>query len=68
MAMGPHGRAGADRGRSLDPDPLEPLRAGLAAIAYLEHAVTSIEWGEGLVLRYGSFYGRGPRSAWLPMR
>jgi nucleoside-diphosphate-sugar epimerase len=29
----------------------------LAAIAYLEHAVTSIEWGEGLVLRYGSFYG-----------
>jgi 2-alkyl-3-oxoalkanoate reductase len=43
----------------LDPDPPAPLRAGLAAILYLEHAVTTIEWGEGVVLRYGSFYGPG---------
>jgi nucleoside-diphosphate-sugar epimerase len=26
---------------------------------YLEQAVTTIEWGEGLVLRYGGFYGPG---------
>ena len=50
----------------LDPDPPEPLRAGLAAIAYLEHAVTTIEWGEGLVLRYGSFYGPGTAISLAP--
>jgi 2-alkyl-3-oxoalkanoate reductase len=43
----------------LDPDPPEPLRPVLAAILHLERAVTTIEWGEGLVLRYGSFYGPG---------
>jgi 2-alkyl-3-oxoalkanoate reductase len=43
----------------LDPDPPAPLRPGVAAILYLEQAVTTIEWGEGLVLRYGSFYGPG---------
>jgi 2-alkyl-3-oxoalkanoate reductase len=40
----------------LDPDPRQP---GLEAILYLEQAVTTIEWGEGLVLRYGGFYGPG---------
>jgi nucleoside-diphosphate-sugar epimerase len=46
-------------------DPLDPsevpaaMRTGLAAILHLEQAVTTIEWGEGLVLRYGSFYGAG---------
>jgi nucleoside-diphosphate-sugar epimerase len=43
----------------LDPDPPAPLRPGLAAILYLERAVTTIEWGEGLALRYGGFYGPG---------
>ena len=43
----------------LDPDPPAALRAGQAAILYLEQAVTTIEWGEGLALRYGSFYGPG---------
>jgi nucleoside-diphosphate-sugar epimerase len=43
----------------LDPDPPAPLRAGQAAILHLEKAVTTIEWGEGLVLRYGAFYGPG---------
>jgi nucleoside-diphosphate-sugar epimerase len=42
-----------------DPDPPAALRPGLAAILHLERAVTTIEWGEGLVLRYGSFYGPG---------
>jgi nucleoside-diphosphate-sugar epimerase len=46
-------------------DPLAPeaspaaLRAGQAAILHLERAVTTIEWGEGLALRYGAFYGPG---------
>jgi nucleoside-diphosphate-sugar epimerase len=46
-------------------EPLNPsevpaaLRTGLAAILHLEQAVTAIEWGEGLALRYGSFYGPG---------
>jgi nucleoside-diphosphate-sugar epimerase len=41
---------------SLDADPRQP---GLEAMLYLEQAVTTIEWGEGLVLRYGGFYGPG---------
>ena len=42
-------------------DPLElgTGQPGLEAISYLERAVTTIEWGEGLVLRYGGFYGPG---------
>jgi nucleoside-diphosphate-sugar epimerase len=46
-------------------DPLDPndapaaLRSGQAAILYLEQAVTTIEWGEGLALRYGALYGPG---------
>jgi 2-alkyl-3-oxoalkanoate reductase len=43
----------------LDPNPPAALRTGLVAILHLERAVTTIEWGEGLVLRYGSFYGPG---------
>jgi nucleoside-diphosphate-sugar epimerase len=45
-------------------DPLDPcapaaLRPALVGILHLERAVTTIEWGEGLVLRYGGFYGPG---------
>jgi 2-alkyl-3-oxoalkanoate reductase len=36
-----------------------PMRTVQAAILYLENAVTTIEWGEGLALRYGGFYGPG---------
>ena len=43
----------------LDPDPPAALRAPLVGILHLERAVTTIEWGEGLVLRYGGFYGPG---------
>jgi 2-alkyl-3-oxoalkanoate reductase len=43
----------------LDPEPPGAMRAGLEAIVHLEHAVTSIEWGEGIALRYGAFYGPG---------
>jgi nucleoside-diphosphate-sugar epimerase len=43
----------------LDPDPPAGLRAGLAGLLHVERTVPSIEWGEGLVLRYGGFYGPG---------
>jgi nucleoside-diphosphate-sugar epimerase len=43
----------------LDPHPPAALRATLDAILHLERAVSGIRWGEGLVLRYGGFYGPG---------
>jgi nucleoside-diphosphate-sugar epimerase len=43
----------------LDPDPPRALQVTHAAIRHLERAVTGIEWGEGIVLRYGGFYGPG---------
>jgi nucleoside-diphosphate-sugar epimerase len=43
----------------LDPNPPAALRAVQAGYLYLEKAVTTIEWGEGLALRYGGFYGPG---------
>jgi nucleoside-diphosphate-sugar epimerase len=43
----------------LDPDPPEAMRALIGAIRHLEEAVTAIDWGEGVVLRYGGFYGPG---------
>ncbi|WP_108518890.1 NAD-dependent epimerase/dehydratase family protein [Bradyrhizobium algeriense] len=41
----------------LDPDPPEQLHRTLQAIRYLEDAVTGSASPEGIVLRYGSFYG-----------
>jgi nucleoside-diphosphate-sugar epimerase len=58
----PNARTGGpvkDETDPLDPDPPRKLRAALAAIRHLERAVTGITWGEGLVLRYGGFYGPG---------
>jgi 2-alkyl-3-oxoalkanoate reductase len=43
----------------LDPDPPAGLRTVQEAYLYLEKAVTAIEWGEGVVLRYGGLYGPG---------
>jgi nucleoside-diphosphate-sugar epimerase len=43
----------------LDSSPPDGLRSGMAGTLYLEQAVTAIEWGEGLALRYGGFYGPG---------
>jgi 2-alkyl-3-oxoalkanoate reductase len=43
----------------IDPNPPAALRAPLEGILHMEQAVTTIEWGEGLVLRYGGFYGPG---------
>jgi nucleoside-diphosphate-sugar epimerase len=43
----------------IDPDPPAALRAPLVGILHVEQAVTTIDWAEGLVLRYGGFYGPG---------
>ena len=43
----------------LDPSPPDTMRETLAAIRYVEKAVTSADFTEGLVLRYGGFYGPG---------
>jgi nucleoside-diphosphate-sugar epimerase len=42
-----------------DPDPPEKLRGMLGAIRHLDEAVTGAGWLEGVVLRYGGFYGPG---------
>ncbi len=42
-----------------DPDPPKKLRGMLDAIRHLEEAVTGASWLEGVVLRYGGFYGPG---------
>jgi nucleoside-diphosphate-sugar epimerase len=47
----------------LDPAPPGKLREGLAAMRHLEEAVLGAEWTEGIVLRYGGFYGPGTNLA-----
>jgi nucleoside-diphosphate-sugar epimerase len=43
----------------LDNEPPAQVRTTLEAIKYLERAVTSADWTEGIALRYGGFYGPG---------
>ena len=43
----------------LDPTPPAALRTTHDAIRHLEDAVTGARWTEGIVLRYGGFYGPG---------
>jgi 2-alkyl-3-oxoalkanoate reductase len=43
----------------LDPNPPRAMREALAAIRHLEDAVTGADWIDGIVLRYGGFYGPG---------
>ncbi len=43
----------------LDPTPAREMRETLAAIRHLEEAVLGARWTEGIVLRYGAFYGPG---------
>jgi nucleoside-diphosphate-sugar epimerase len=43
----------------LDPAPVPKMRGTLAAARYLEDAVLGARWTEGIVLRYGAFYGPG---------
>jgi nucleoside-diphosphate-sugar epimerase len=43
----------------LDPKPAKAQRGVVAAIKYTERAVLDAQWTEGIVLRYGGFYGPG---------
>lgn len=43
----------------LDPDPPAQFRRTLDAIRHLEATITGADWVEGVVLRYGAFYGPG---------
>jgi nucleoside-diphosphate-sugar epimerase len=43
----------------LDTAPPDSMRQTLAAIRHVEDAVTGADWTEGIVLRYGGFYGPG---------
>ncbi|MFZ0091048.1 MAG: NAD(P)-dependent oxidoreductase [Solirubrobacteraceae bacterium] len=47
----------------LDPTPAHEMRETLAAIRHLEDCVLGAEWTEGIVLRYGAFYGPGTSMA-----
>ena len=47
----------------LDPSPAREMRETLAAIRHLEEAVLRAQWTEGIVLRYGAFYGPGTSMA-----
>jgi nucleoside-diphosphate-sugar epimerase len=47
----------------LDPTPAREMRESWAAIRHLEQAVIGADWTEGIVLRYGAFYGPGTSMA-----
>jgi nucleoside-diphosphate-sugar epimerase len=47
----------------LDSAPAREMRETLAAIRHLEEAVLGARWTEGIVLRYGVFYGPGTSMA-----
>jgi nucleoside-diphosphate-sugar epimerase len=42
-----------------DPSPAREMRETVAAIRHLEEAVLGATWTQGIVLRYGAFYGPG---------
>ncbi|MEV4619051.1 NAD(P)-dependent oxidoreductase [Asanoa sp. NPDC049573] len=55
-------RAGApvvDEDGQLEPDPPADAVPLVAALRHLEEAVTGIDWADGIVIRYGGFYGPG---------
>jgi nucleoside-diphosphate-sugar epimerase len=57
-----YGRTGGPVKREedpLDPAPAREMRTMVAAIRHLEEAVLGARWTEGIVLRYGAFYGPG---------
>jgi nucleoside-diphosphate-sugar epimerase len=47
----------------LDPSPPRESREALSAVQHLEDAVVGARWTEGIVLRYGAFYGPGTSMA-----
>jgi nucleoside-diphosphate-sugar epimerase len=66
----PYARIGGPIKREEDPlddDPPPAFRQALAAIRHLEQAVMGAHWTEGVVLRYGWFYGPGTSIALDPL-
>ena len=62
VAIGTYARTGGPVETEDDPPDLDlpaKLRSGADALRHLEDAVTGIEGAEGIVLRYGAFYGPG---------
>jgi nucleoside-diphosphate-sugar epimerase len=58
----PYARTGGpvkSEAEPLDPAPAAAMRGTLDALRHLEAAVTGATWLEGVVLRYGGFYGPG---------
>ena len=56
----PYARTGGPVKREedpLDPTPARSMRESLAAIRHLETAVLGADWTDGIVMRYGAFYG-----------
>jgi nucleoside-diphosphate-sugar epimerase len=62
VAVGTYARTGGPVKTEDDPRDLDLPAKGRSvadAVRYLEDAVTGIDWAEGVVLRYGAFYGPG---------
>jgi 2-alkyl-3-oxoalkanoate reductase len=49
-----------------DPNPPPAMWPALVGILHVERAVPAIEWGAGIVLRYGGFYGPGTAVSLAP--
>jgi nucleoside-diphosphate-sugar epimerase len=61
-AYGGYGRTGAavkSEDDERDVAPVPEMRETMAAAQYLEQTVLGAEWTQGIVLRYGAFYGPG---------
>jgi nucleoside-diphosphate-sugar epimerase len=48
-----------DESGRIEPNPPKDAKEGVEALRHLEEAVTGITWADGIVLRYGGFYGPG---------
>jgi nucleoside-diphosphate-sugar epimerase len=48
-----------DESGRIDPNPPSDVVESVAALRHLEEAVIGIGWADGIVLRYGGFYGPG---------
>jgi nucleoside-diphosphate-sugar epimerase len=48
-----------DESGRIDPSPPKDVEEAVAALRHVEEAVTGITWADGIVLRYGGFYGPG---------